>query len=91
MSIILGVCGTVAALLAMAWHYTRRRLVLVAAVLWLAFPPYNYVILANCSGDCDIRVDLLLVAPILFGVSLLALESIARSAWRTRKSSRPGT
>ena len=74
----------------MAWFYTRGVIVLVAVVLWALFPVYNFLILKNCSGDCNIRVDLVLVGPILLIVSVLALISIVRRAWRKRKASHVG-
>jgi len=88
MFIFLLICLTIAALLAIAWFYSRGVIVLVASVLWAIFPFYNFWILTNCSGDCNIRIDLLLVGPILLIVSVLALVSVVRRAWRKRKVSR---
>ena len=44
-----------------------------ASAFWL-----NQRILANCPGDCGIRIDLVFVVPLLFLVTLMA----AKEAWR---------
>ena len=87
MFLLLLVCLAIAALFVVAWLYTRGVVVLVAIVLWAIFPLYNYWILNNCSGDCNIRIDLLLIAPILLIVSVLALVSVIRRAWKQRRRS----
>jgi hypothetical protein len=53
---------------------TRRRLALAAGLLWLAYVPYEYGMKLRilCSGECNIRVDLLMVYPALIGLSLAA-------------------
>ena len=39
---------------------------------------YEYLIKFRilCSGDCNIRVDLLVIYPVLIGISIIALLSI---------------
>ena len=39
----------------------------------------------SCSGECNIRVDLLLIAPALLGLSALTLVLVAIGWWKTRK------
>jgi hypothetical protein len=51
-----------------------------AAVGWLALPLYNVWLRKGCSGDCGIRVDLLVVAPVL-----LVLTSVALWGWVRRR------
>ncbi len=62
----------------------RGRAVAWAAVLWVGYSAYEYGMKARvlCSGECNIRVDLLLVWPVLAVVSLMAL-------WRAWRLSRP--
>lgn len=60
------------------WLWRRARSAAVAAALWLAYGAYETLMHLRvlCSGECNIRVDLLLVYPVLLVVSLVAL-------WRT--------
>jgi hypothetical protein len=69
-----------AAMLAM---YVRRRrtVVLVAALAWLAYFPYELAIKMRvlCSGDCNIRVDLLLFYPLLALLSVWAIRAFVKA------------
>ena len=51
-----------------------RRLVAAAAVLWCLYAVYEYGMHRRwlCSGECNIRIDLLLLYPVLWIVSLAA-------------------
>lgn len=59
------------------WLFTvsKRFFVLSAGLLWLAYLCYESAIKLRilCSGECNIRVDLLLIYPILLLVSVLAI------------------
>ncbi|OIN91156.1 MAG: hypothetical protein AUJ20_12125 [Comamonadaceae bacterium CG1_02_60_18] len=68
------------------WHGSGRWL--TTAGLWLAYAVYEWLIATRvlCSGDCAIRVDLLLIAPLLLGRTLWVTVS---EAWRARQR-RPG-
>ena len=72
------------AVFAAGYLYTRYRVVLITALAWLAYFPYERAMKLRvlCSGDCDIRVDLLLLYPILFCLSLYSIVAIARHAIR---------
>lgn len=69
-----------AVVLALGWRASRRDGFLVLCVLWLAYAFYEYLMFKRvlCSGECNIRVDLLLVYPALLGgtlwVSLAAMR-----------------
>jgi len=54
----------------------------VAAIAWLSYAAYEPAMARRilCSGECDIRVDLLLIYPLLIAVSLAAVVA----AYRTR-------
>jgi hypothetical protein len=54
---------------------SRRRIALVAAVGWLLYVPYEYGMKWRilCSGECNIRVDLLALYPALAVLALLGL------------------
>lgn len=70
--------------------YTRGYIVRTAAGLWLAFIPYELWIRAHCTGDCNIRVDLVLLLPVLLVVTVAASVSLVRAQWRKRKAARAG-
>jgi hypothetical protein len=57
----------------------RRGIILFTALAWLAYFPYELGMKLRvlCSGECNIRVDLLLIYPLLLGLSVGALI-----AWR---------
>jgi len=58
---------------------SNRRMVLVVALLWLAYLPYEFAMKLRilCSGECNIRVDLLLIYPALILSSLVGLGIFA--------------
>jgi hypothetical protein len=78
--------GVVAAAFALLWLARPARLVAATAFAWAAYGAYEYLMYARvlCSGECNIRVDLLLMYPALGILSLIALYRAARSP-----SSRP--
>jgi hypothetical protein len=53
----------------------RRGVILLTALGWLAYFPYELAMKLRvlCSGECNIRVDLLLFYPLLLGLSVAAL------------------
>jgi hypothetical protein len=76
-----------AALLAAAYAKCGKALALVAALAWLAYCPYEYAMKLRilCSGECNIRVDLLLLYPLLLALSVLG--SIAFFVWLRKAKS----
>lgn len=50
---------------------SRKFLVLAAAAAWLLYLPYEYAMKFRilCSGECNIRIDLLLLYPALIIIS----------------------
>lgn len=54
------------------WLTTRAPGALVAGIAWFLYAPYEFLMYARvlCSGECNIRVDLLLLWPLLLGLSL---------------------
>jgi len=57
-------------------------------VVWIGYLFYEYVFIPrNCTGECNIRVDLLLIYPYLLLVSLCAVAYFALSR-RTGPGSR---
>jgi hypothetical protein len=68
---------------AFGYFYIGRRsgVVLVTALLWLAYFPYELGMKLRilCSGECNIRVDLLLLYPVLLVLTLVSIVVIVRS------------
>ena len=66
-------------------------LVWATAVLWLLYCGYELAVHARilCSGECNIRVDLLILAPVMIGLSALSALAFARWALRRAASSGP--
>ncbi len=73
---------TVAGAFALLWHFRRRRSAAFAAVLWTVYASYEYLLHARilCTGECNIRVDLLVLYPFLLLVSLWAAVSSLRQS-----------
>ena len=61
---------------------TRRALVLAAAIAWAAYAPYEWAMHVRllCTGECNIRVDLLVFAPALIVLTGVGAGVAAR--WR---------
>ncbi len=78
-------------LFATAWLYSRGIIVQAAVLLWIGFVPYEIWYRANCTGECNIRADLVLLLPVLLVVSLAAMVSVVHRVLRKRKASRAGT
>jgi hypothetical protein len=73
-----------AGLLFLLYRSSRRRWVLGAALGWLLYGLYEYGMRRRwlCSGECNIRVDLLLLYPALLAVSGVAVLSGVRGTSR---------
>lgn len=59
---------------ALLYAASRRRFVAATAATWLLYAVYEYSMQRRwlCSGECNIRVDLLLLYPVLFLASVTA-------------------
>lgn len=71
------VIGVLCALvMAGVWLWRGMPSAAAAAVLWSAYALYELLMYVRilCSGDCNIRVDLLLVWPVLLVVNVVALK-----------------
>lgn len=77
-----------AATFAVLYVRCRRPVALVAALAWLAYFPYEQAMKLRilCSGECNIRVDLLLFYPVLALVSVLALVGFFRARHAARRA-----
>ena len=73
-----------ALLFGVGYWKTRVGGVAVAGALWLLYFLYEEGMRRRilCSGECNIRVDLLLFYPVLLGVSIAAIIVARRRAAR---------
>jgi hypothetical protein len=74
--------GVVAAAFGALWLVRPSRLVATATFAWAAYGAYEYLMHARvlCSGECNIRVDLLVIYPVLAVLSLIALVRAAKTS-----------
>lgn len=77
-----------AALFAGLYIRCKRAVVLVAALAWLAYFPYEQAMKLRilCSGECNIRVDLLLLYPVLALLSVFAIVAYAKTTRAARRA-----
>lgn len=70
-----------------SFRVTRFRLVLLTGVLWILYGIYEYLmqIRVLCSGECNIRVDLLLIYPILLIYTVASMIRTGKELWRRRQ------
>ena len=69
-----------AGVLGFAFFRVRKKLIGVTAVLWLGYAIYESLMKARvlCSGECNIRVDLLLITPLLWILTFFAVVQFFR-------------
>lgn len=60
---------------AVLYFKRRRRSVVLAALAWFAYFPYELAMKMRllCTGECNIRIDLLLIYPVLAILSVIAI------------------
>ena len=70
---------TPAVAFAFVFFASKERMALVTAASWVAYAIYEYGMTVRllCTGECNIRVDLLLIYPVLVGLSLMTIGMIA--------------
>jgi hypothetical protein len=55
----------------MRWKKFEKAALVITPLGWLLYLYYEIFFLpAHCSGDCAIRVDLLVIAPVLLALSI---------------------
>lgn len=72
------IAGLVALGLWMLWKWRHRSSALAASTTWALYCAYEYLMYARvlCSGECNIRIDLLAILPV---IGLLALFAVLQS------------
>ncbi|OOG43917.1 hypothetical protein [Polaromonas sp. A23] len=73
-----------AALFAVCAMATKSRTVFVVAALWLLYGLYELAMKFRvlCSGECNIRIDLLVLYPLLLVATLVGLVTVVLAAVR---------
>ena len=53
----------------------RTKLSMLTGILWILYSIYEYLMYIRvlCTGECNIRVDLLLIYPLLIALSLISI------------------
>lgn len=69
-----------AVLFFLLWRWRKKRSAWNAGIAWAVYLVYEYSLKLRilCSGECNIRVDLLLIAPVLLLMSFVALIAAGR-------------
>ncbi len=85
-----GVAATafvVAVVLGIAGLRTGHRVTRLAAMTWLGYAGYEWLMAERvlCSGECNIRIDLLLLWPALALATLITLAKLWRDLRRQRR------
>lgn len=65
---------------ALAYRRCRRRVVLTTSLAWLVYAIWESGMRLRllCSGECNIRVDLLLIYPLLIILSVVSVVVLLR-------------
>lgn len=81
-----------ALLLGLGWRITRRPGARLVALGWGGYAVYEYLMYRRvlCTGECNIRVDLLLLYPLLIGGALWA-GAVVFMHVRARRGGSPNT
>jgi hypothetical protein len=66
----------------------RRKSLTAAGVFWVLYAAYETGMQLRwlCSGECNIRIDLLLIYPALLVATVVGIVSLLRSGPATRHS-----
>jgi hypothetical protein len=72
------------------YRVSGKKLAALMAYTWLLYALYEYAMRRRwlCSGECDIRVDLLLLYPILVFASLAGLVVAVRALLAQKRGGR---
>jgi hypothetical protein len=64
---------------ALSWS-TGSKLLITASTAWFLYGVYEYLMRFRvlCSGECNIRIDLLLIYPILLILSIIAVVMLVK-------------
>ena len=77
--------ATIIGLICIGMYFKKRaRFALAAGITWIIYSIYEYLMYTRvlCTGECNIRIDLLIIYPVLF----LLLLATAVSYFRIRSN-----
>jgi hypothetical protein len=62
-------------------RWRGRRTAVVVGVIWLLYAAYETAMRLRwlCSGECNIRVDLLVIYPLLLATTVVGIVSLLRT------------
>lgn len=74
------ISGVIGAGFIFTWFKKREIWLLIAGIGWLLYSGYEYMMHLRiwCSGECNIRVDLLVIFPLLVYLSLRAIKAVRK-------------
>jgi hypothetical protein len=74
-------------LIVACFKLAHSLLLLATGALWIGYCIYEYLMQTRvlCSGECNIRVDLLLIYPVLLALTLASLVRVTMVLWRRRR------
>jgi hypothetical protein len=74
-------------LIVACFKLAHSHLLLATGSMWIGYGIYEYLMQIHvlCSGECNIRVDLLLIYPVLLTLTLASLVRVTIVLWRRRK------
>jgi len=78
--------AVVGAFLLVLGRRTHRRIAMAAGVTWLLYALYEFGMKQRwlCSGECNIRIDLLAIYPVLLVVLIAGCVSLLRAVAGSR-------
>lgn len=70
-----------AIVLGILYFQSKSRLILTTAVLWALYVVYEELHLLRivCSGECNIRIDLLVIYPVFIITTLISLGIVIKN------------
>ena len=76
----------IGAVLLLVFARAKIRTGMATGILWIIYSVYEYLMYIRvlCSGECNIRVDLLLIYPLLIGLSVVSLVLYLVAKFRRR-------
>ena len=66
---------------ALSWS-SRTKLLITSSTAWILYGAYEYLMRFRvlCSGECNIRVDLLVIYPILLILSIVVVVTLMKQS-----------
>ncbi len=73
-----------ALILGLLYFKSKNNFTLVTAILWIVYAVYEELHLLRivCSGECNIRIDLLLIYPVMIVITAIAIILAVKSLMR---------